>query len=210
MTLTTTIKTKKFFRKSINAIFIDDARKKKLNEIVNHIVVERKKLNKVKLNFICTHNSRRSQLAQVWAHYAIQYFRLKRIKSYSGGTEVTAMHRNTIKTLQEVGFEFTLIEFSHNNPFYEISAKSLKKPTISFSKLYDDPLNKKPFIAITTCNSADKNCPFIPDALKRIHLTYVDPKFSDNTSEMSIKYLETNKQIAAEMHFIFQQVKSLL
>lgn len=210
MTLTTTIKTKKFFRKSINTIFIDDARKKNLNEIVNHIVVERKKLNKVKLNFICTHNSRRSQLAQVWAHYAIQYFRLKRIKSYSGGTEVTAMHRNTVKTLQEVGFEFTLIEFSHNNPVYEISAKSLKKPTISFSKLYDDPLNKKPFIAITTCNSADKNCPFIPDALKRIHLPYVDPKFSDNTAEMSIKYLETNKQIAAEMHFIFQQVKSLL
>jgi len=210
MTSTTTIKTKKFFSKVINTIHIDDNRKKLLNDLVTHIVVEKKKLNKVKLNFICTHNSRRSQLAQVWAHYAINYFKLKRIKAYSGGTEVTAMHRNTIKSLQEVGFEFVLLEFSHKNPVYEISFKSMKKPIISFSKLFDDPINKKPFIAITTCDSVNENCPFIPDALTRIHLPYVDPKFSDNTSETSIKYLETNKQIAAEMHFIFQQVKSLL
>ena len=210
MTGITTIKTKKFFNNAINNVVIDDSRKELLNKIVIQIVVERKKIKKVKLNFICTHNSRRSQLAQVWAHYAIQYFKLKQIKSYSGGTEITSVHKNIIRTLQCADFKFLLIEFSHKNPVYEISYKSMKKPIIIFSKPYDDVSNKKPFIAITTCGTADKNCPFIPDALKKIHLPYIDPKYSDNTTESSKIYLETSLQIAAEMHFIFKRVKNLL
>lgn len=210
MSETTTIKTKKFFNNANVEDTISNKRKELLNTLVKQIVIERKKSNKVRLNFICTHNSRRSQLAQVWAHYAIQYFKLKRIKSYSGGTEVTAMHKNTVKTLQEVGFKFKLLEFSHENPVYEISYKKVKKPIISFSKLYDDPINKKPFIAITTCASAEENCPFIPEALKRIHLPYIDPKSSDNSPEMEAKYLETNQQIATELFYVFQQVKNLI
>ncbi len=205
----TAIKTTKFFNNANAIITLDTTRKELLNTLVDQIVIERKKNNKVSLNFICTHNSRRSQLAQVWAHYAIRYFKLKRIKSYSGGTEITAMHRNTVKTLQNVGFKFKLLEFSHENPVYEISFKKMKKPIVSFSKLHDDTINKKPFIAITTCASAEENCPFIPDALARIHLPYIDPKSSDDTPEMQTKYLETNQQIAAELFYVFQQVKSL-
>ena len=151
----TTIKTKEFFNNANAKVTIGTNRKELLDRLVDQIVIERRKQHKVRLNFICTHNSRRSQLAQVWAHYAIRYFKLKRIKSYSGGTEVTAMHRNTVKTLQDAGFKFKLLEFSHENPVYEISFKKSKKPIVSFSKLYDDPINKKPFIAITTCSSAE-------------------------------------------------------
>lgn len=207
---TTTIKTKKFFKQSFENFKLSDERKQVLLKIVDLVVTERKKLLKVRLNFICTHNSRRSQLGQVWAHYAVQYFKLKRIKSYSGGTEVTAMHANTIKTLQNVGFKFSLLEFSHENPVYEITYNKIRKPIIAFSKLFDDVSNKKPFIAITTCASAHENCPFIPEALARIHVPYIDPKIADNTPEMDKKYLETNEQIAAEMYFVFQQVQSLL
>lgn len=180
-----------------------------LNTLATFIINEKKELRKVRLNFICTHNSRRSQFSQVWAHYAIQYFKLKRIKSYSGGTEVTAFHRNTIKSLQQTSFKFELKAFSHDNPIYEITYKKVKKPITGFSKLYDDSLNKKPFIAITTCASAEQNCPFIPDALKRFHVGYKDPKEFDNTGLSDEKYLETNKTIAGEMNYLFQKVVDL-
>lgn len=203
---TSTMKTKKFFNASIKEFEITEDRKVLLNTISQFISNERKKFKKVRLNFICTHNSRRSQLAQVWAHYAISFYKLKRIRSYSGGTEATAFHRNTISTLQDAGFKFTLKEFSHENPIYEISYKGMKKPIVGFSKLYDHKINKAPFIAITTCSSAAENCPFIPEALQRFHVPYIDPKSSDDTELMSKKYLETNRQIAAEMNYIFQQV----
>ncbi|AOW19573.1 low molecular weight phosphatase family protein [Urechidicola croceus] len=204
------INTKKFFTDSLNNLVLTEERKELLDRIAQFIANERKSKHKVFLNFICTHNSRRSQLAQVWAHYAILFYQLKNSKSFSGGTEETAFHRNTIKTLQEVGFKFNLKEFSHKNPVYEISFKNMKKPIIGFSKIFDHESNKKPFIAITTCSSANENCPFIADALKRFHLPYEDPKSSDNTPNTSQKYLETNKQVAAEMNYIFKQVSNLI
>lgn len=207
---TSTMKTKKFFNESIKEIEISNDRKEILNSIAQFIRDEKKKFKKVRLNFICTHNSRRSQLSQVWAHYAIKFYKIKRVKSYSGGTETTAFHRNTIKTLQEVGFKFTLKEFSHENPVYSIAYKGMRKPIVGFSKLYNDTINKSPFIAITTCSSADKNCPFISEALQRFHVGYEDPKSSDGTELMSKKYLETNKQIAAEMNYLFQQVSKII
>jgi arsenate reductase len=207
---TTIINTEKFFTEIDLNNNLRENRKKTLLNIVNVIIHELKSSNQVNLNFICTHNSRRSQFAQVWAHYAIEYFNLDGITSYSGGTEVTAMHRNTVKSLRDVQFKFDLVTFSHENPVYEVTYENNKNPIVSYSKLYDDEFNKKPFIAITTCDSADKNCPFIPDALKKIHLAYIDPKASDDTPEMSSSYLNTSKEIASEMYFIFKEVKSQL
>ena len=119
------------------------------------------------------------------------------------------MHRNTVKTLQKVGFEFNILDFSHSNPIYDISFEGNKNLIKCFSKLYNDTENKHPFIAITTCSSADENCPYIAEAIHRLHVPYVDPKVSDNTPQMESKYLATSKEIAAEMFFIFQQVKSI-
>lgn len=210
MAETTRTNTKKFFTEIDSIEKLNENRKEIILSIVDSIIYELKNTNQVNLNFICTHNSRRSQFAQVWAHYAIDFFDLKGIESYSGGTEVTAMNRNTVKSLLEVDFKFDVLEFSHENPIYEITYEEYKNPITSYSKLYDDKFNKKPFIAITTCNSADENCPFIPDALKRIHLPYIDPKSSDDTPEMSSSYLKTSRQIATEMYFIFQEVKKRL
>ena len=200
-----TMKTKKFFTDSIKEYEISDERKELLDTIAQFIIDEKKQFKKVRLNFICTHNSRRSQLSQVWAHYAISFFKLKRIKSYSGGTETTAFHMNTVKTLQKTGFKFILKEISHDNPVYKIKSTSMKKSITGFSKLYDDPSNKSPFVAITTCSSAAENCPFIPEAIKRFHLPYIDPKASDSTDSMEETYLKTNQQIAAEMNYLFQR-----
>lgn len=201
--------TENFFKKSVKSINIDLDRKKLLFKIANTIAMHYQKNGFVNLNFICTHNSRRSQLGQVWAFFAADYFGLS-INAYSGGTEVTAFFRNTVKTLQKVGFSFQVADFNHQNPKYVISFDETDKSIFGFSKRYDHPENKNPFIAITTCNNADANCPFIPEAQERFHLPFVDPKFSDGTEKQDEIYLKTNRQIAGEVFTIFSEVKNLL
>ena len=110
-------KIKLFFENAAKNLEITDDRKNLLISIAKKIKEETLNSNtNTYLNFICTHNSRRSQLAQVWAYYAAYYFNLSNIKSYSGGTAVTAFFRNTVKTLQETGFNFQVTEFDHQNP----------------------------------------------------------------------------------------------
>ena len=177
-----------------------------LDEIVNYIYKTTFKNKIPKLNFICTHNSRRSQLAQVWGFFAAEYFNLN-IYSYSGGTEVTAFFLNTVKTLQKVGFTFNLQNFSHQNPKYVITFEGSSKSILGFSKRFDHQENKNPFIAITTCNNADTNCPLIPEAILRFHLPFVDPKSSDGLDNQDETYLKINQQIAAEIYYIFSEIK---
>lgn len=196
-----------FFEKSFKKSQLKSDRKDLLDKIAAAIANEYEKSGLVNLNFICTHNSRRSQLGQVWSHVAAEYFKL-RINSFSGGTEVTAFHRNTVNTLQKVGFSFKVKEFSHQNPVYSITHENTKSPIIGFSKVYDDPHNRNPYFAITTCNSADQNCPFIPEAIQRFHLPFVDPKYSDNSPEQDEVYLKTNSEIASEVFYLFQTIKN--
>ncbi|UMB61532.1 hypothetical protein MHL31_04830 [Lutibacter sp. A80] len=204
---TVAINTEQFFKQSKKDLTIDSERINLLTNIVHYISNEIKKNKKVYLNFICTHNSRRSQLCQVWAKYALDYYKLKNIECFSGGTDVTAFYRNTVKTLQEVGFKFEILEFSHQNPVYAITYKNCETPIIVFSKIYNNELNKKPFIALTTCSNAEKDCPHISEAIERFYIPFNDPKNFDNSLYKAEKYLETNKQIAGEIHFIFDLVK---
>lgn len=207
---TKSINTKTFFEEAKKETVITTNRKEILTALAETIIDEYNEREKINLNFICTHNSRRSQFGQVWSFFAAEYFDLKNIFSYSGGTEVTAFHRNTVKCLQKTGFDFSVVDFSHQNPRYLISFKGSNKSILGFSKTYDNPNNNFPYIAITTCDSADENCPFIPDAIERFHLPYTDPKSSDNTPLVNETYLKTSKQIAAEMHFVFEIIKNQL
>jgi arsenate reductase (thioredoxin) len=206
MPKTSTTSLQNFFENSYAALSISKERSEKLDGIAKTIARIYQKEGTVNLNFICTHNSRRSQFGQVWSYFAAAYFELN-INAFSGGTEVTAFFKNTVKTLQSEGFEFELLNFSHENPKYSISFKETKKSILGFSKLFDDPENLHPFIAITTCNNADENCPFIPTASHRFHLPFVDPKFSDDTEEQDTIYEKTSQQIAGEIYYIFTKVK---
>ncbi len=205
---TVSINTEQFFKKALTDLKIDTKRSQLLKNIGLFIGQKIKENEQINLNYICTHNSRRSQLAHIWSNYAANYFQFKKIESFSGGTAATAFFRNTVKTLQEVGFNFQLVEFSHHNPTYLIRYKNCTSPIIGFSKLYEHEKNQKPFIAITTCSLADENCPFINDAIQRFHLPFVDPKKFDHTLLQSEKYLETNKQIAGEIHYIFKMIEN--
>lgn len=202
---TDTVAATLFFEKVVKKNGIAEDRKVLLSKIANSINSYLTDNKTVNLNFICTHNSRRSQLSQVWAAFAAAYYNIN-IQSFSGGTEATAFHRNTVKTLQKAGFTFKVKEFSHQNPVYTIHCDEPNFEVIGFSKVYDDPANKQPFIAITTCNDADANCPYIPEALERFHLPFIDPKTSDFTDEQDEFYLKINKQIAGEIGYLFSLI----
>lgn len=204
---TKNVDTKIFFEQAREQIIISNTRKEILRNISNSIIEQYKEREQINLNFICTHNSRRSQFAQAWSFFAIEYFGLKNMYAYSGGTEVTSFHRNTIKSLQKAGFIFNIFNFYHQNPHYLISFANSKNNFLGFSKTYDDSTNNYPYIAITTCDEADQNCPFIPDAISKFHLPYSDPKESDNTDLTTETYLKTNKKIAGEIFFIFDMIK---
>jgi arsenate reductase (thioredoxin) len=185
---------------------ISSERKETLAELAGYI---RKKLDnneEIRLTFICTHNSRRSHISQIWAQVAADYYKIKKVKCYSGGTEVTAFNPRAVKAIQRAGFTVTSSDNS-DNPIYEVSYAPEGKSLQAWSKKYDDVLNPvKGFAAIMTCSDADEKCPFVAGADFRLPLPYIDPKIADDTSEEIKTYNERVAQIAIEMFYLFSIV----
>ncbi len=187
---------------------IASERKIILQPLIDYIQVKTNTNQPIALNFICTHNSRRSHLSQVWAQTMASYFHIPNVVCYSGGTEATALFPVAAKTLNNLGFKIEKLS-NENNPVYAIKYSENSHPVIGFSKTYDAPFNPvSEFAAIMTCSSADKGCPIILGAEKRIPITYDDPKAFDHTPQQLEKYNERSLQIATEMKHIFSQIKS--
>ena len=186
---------------------IDDDRKRLLSEL-SGFIQQRVSHGVVNLNFICTHNSRRSHIAQLWAQVAAYYYGVSRVACFSGGTEATAFNPRAVKAMQEAGFEITK-KTQSENPEYEIRYSTEAPALKVFSKKYDHPFNpKKDFAAVMTCSHADENCPVISGALKRISITYDDPKDFDNKPQEETKYRERVYQIGREMLYVFSLVRN--
>lgn len=193
---------------ALNFESISDERKIILQPLVDFIQGKADNDQEIRLNLICTHNSRRSHLSQVWAQTAAAHYAIKNVFCYSGGTEATAMFPMAAKTLVKQGFQIKTIA-EGNNPVYAIKYAENEHPVIGFSKTFDDSFNpQSEFAAILTCSSADKGCPFIAGAEKRIPITFEDPKAFDNTPQQAEKYEERSVQIATEMFYVFSQIKS--
>lgn len=189
----------------INQISVE--RKTVLQPLVEFIQTKVNEKKEIRLNLICTHNSRRSHLTQVWSQTAAAYFNIKNVFCYSGGTEATAMFPMAVKTLEKQGFQIKTIA-EGSNPIYTIKYAENEHPIIGFSKTYDDGFNpQNEFVAIMTCSQADGGCPFIAGAERRIPITFDDPKAFDNTPQQAEKYEERSLQIAAEMFYVFSQIK---
>ena len=193
---------------TLNFESISDDRKIILQPLVDFIQRKANNNQEIRLNLICTHNSRRSHLSQVWAQTAAAHYGVKNVFCYSGGTEATAMFPVAAKTLAKQGFQIKTIA-EGSNPVYAIKYAENEHPVIGFSKTFDDDFNpQSEFAAILTCSSADKGCPFIAGAEKRIPVTFEDPKAFDNTPQQAEKYEERSLQIASEMFYVFSQIKS--
>lgn len=161
----------------------------------------------VKLIFICTHNSRRSHFGQVWAQIAAYHYGIEPIDCFSGGTETTACNPRTVAALERAGIEAQAITQS-GNPVYLFRYADGVNPSAAFSKVYNQAPNPgKDFAAVMTCSQAEENCPFIPGASKRFSIMYEDPKTSDGTPDETAVYDARCRQIAAEMLYVFYQVK---
>lgn len=185
------------------ASLISDKRKQEL-EVLSQFVKDRN--GKADLIFICTHNSRRSHLSQIWAQVAANHFGFDNVTTYSGGTEATAFFPSGIEAIRHAGIE--VLELSEGkNPVYAVNYSKTAHPIICFSKKYDAAFNsQKDFAAIMTCDHADENCPFIPDAGQRIPIRYEDPKVADGTPQQLAKYIERSEQICREMLYVFSKI----
>ena len=186
---------------------ISTERMQELDKIADYISSRIKSNESADLIYICTHNSRRSHFGQIWGATAAAYYGIKNVKTYSGGTEATACNFRSVEALKRVGY---LIEKTTetSNPIYQIQYAIGGPKLTAFSKKYDDEANpKKGFCAVMTCTSADKACPVIFGASKRISTPFEDPKAFDGTAEESKKYDERCKQIATEAFYVFSKVK---
>lgn len=193
---------------SLQVDTITEDRKLILQPLIDFIKDKVTQEKEIRINFICTHNSRRSHLTQIWAQTMAIYFNLQTVKTYSGGTEATAMFPKVAETLINMGFKIDKIA-TQENPIYSIKFNDNSHPIIGFSKKYDDDFNPKTaYAAVMTCSQADKGCPFVAGTEKRIAITYEDPKLFDGKENQSEKYTERSLQIATEMFYVFSKVKN--
>jgi protein-tyrosine-phosphatase len=181
-------------------------RQRVLKRVADHIRSKAQAGNTSQLLFICTHNSRRSHLGQIWAQTAAAYYDVPGVKTYSGGTEVTACNARIVATLQRAGFEITNTTPALGNPVYLVRYGAKNEPLRVFSKEYSSEENPtSDFVALMTCDSADKACPLVLGSVLRVAVSYVDPKISDGTDAETRTYEERSRQIAREMLFLMKE-----
>jgi arsenate reductase len=181
---------------------IPDERKRALREVSAFVATKRRAGQVAELTFICTHNSRRSQMGQLWAAAAAAHFRVDGVRTYSGGTEVTAFNPRAVAAMRRAGFVSEAP--GGDNPHYEVTFNESGPVIECFSKRYDDPVNPATdFAAIMTCSDADEACPVINGASLRAPIRYEDPKVADGTPHEALAYDARCLQIATEMLYLF-------
>ena len=181
---------------------ISAERKEVLAEMAAFVRAKNQQGEVAELTFICTHNSRRSHMAQLWAAAAVDFYgKQPGIRSYSGGTEVTAFNPRAVKAMREAGFEISAE--GSTNPTYTVKWTENQIGSACFSKHYAHPSNPQSgFGAVMTCSDADEACPIVFGAEDRFSLPYRDPKEADNTPEEAARYTERCRQIARELLYM--------
>jgi hypothetical protein len=183
-------------------------RKQQLQQVADFVREQVQAGKPARLTFICTHNSRRSHLAQVWAQTAAAHYGVSTVETYSGGTEATAFNPRAIAALRRAGFSIPDPDAAQN-PHYRLSFAKEADPLDCFSKVYHDAPNPAgDFCAVMVCGEADRNCPLVKGAVRRLAIPYDDPKAFDGTPQESEQYDQRCRQIAREMLYIFWQLRS--
>ncbi len=185
---------------------IDSSRKAQLEELSTYIRERRDAGKPVRLVFVCTHNSRRSHMAQLWATVAAEAYRF-RVSAYSGGTESSAFNPRAVSAMERAGFRIEKTT-DDDNPIYHVRFSDDRPAMTCFSKKYDNAPNPKAdFAAVMVCGEADKACPSVAGANRRIAIPFVDPKISDGTPKEAATYDERCAQIAREMLYVMNSAR---
>jgi hypothetical protein len=185
---------------------IPQQRRDELRKLAAYMHDRAKAHQPARLTFICTHNSRRSQICQIWAAAAAAYYGRSGVEVYSGGTEVTSFNARAVAALRRAGFVIDEPKTTQN-PRFHVRFGAAGPELECLSKFYGDASNPKAdFCAVMTCSLADKQCPIVQGAARRLSLPFDDPKVFDNTPQESRKYDERCEQIARELLFVFSCV----
>ena len=163
----------------------------------------------LRVNFICTHNSRRSHFCEILFRSAALHFGLKNVRTYSGGTEGTALFPEVAASFERHGFT-AVSEDAEGQLAWKIFHSDLEKleeSPLLFSKAYTHKVNpQENYHAVMVCDSANEACPIVFGATKRHPVLFVDPKRSDGTPEQSRVYDATLQDIASEMGFVARRI----
>lgn len=182
------------------------SRRQTLDQIAAYVQTKKDHGECARLVFICTHNSRRSHLAQIWAQAAAAFYGVPDVRTFSGGTEVTAFNPRAVAALTRAGFDLRQTTVG-SNPIYHVRFQADGKPMSAYSKVYSDAPNpQESFCAVMTCTSADKACPVVFGADLRIALPYEDPKAADDLPQESARYGERVREIGRDMLYVFSTV----
>ena len=181
----------------------------------------------IQLLFVCTHNSRRSQIAQAIAPFLFRRMAIEMsesadrnrssesyarasLQSFSGGTEATMVHPNTVAALLRAGFSNATRQDTESS----VTERLLDpdgEPIQLFSKIIQDSANPTHgFAAVMVCSSADAGCPVVAGADARISLPFEDPGQMDNTPEADATYDGAVASIAGDLAAIFSIFRAMV
>ena len=125
--------------------------------------------------FLCTGNSCRSQIAQAYlAELGGDLFEV-----YSAGLEPHGVNPNTIKVMEEAGFDMSGHRSKHLDEY---------KGKVNFDFL------------ITVCGNADERCPFFPGMGTRLHWPFEDPAAYEGSEDAKLAFFrKVRDQIKAKI-----------
>ncbi|MFN0067873.1 MAG: low molecular weight phosphatase family protein [Limisphaerales bacterium] len=184
-----------------------------LDAVAGDMVARLRDGHSADLTFICTHNSRRSHLSEVWAVTAAYHHGLRRVRAFSGGTQVTACNCRTVTAMRRAGFEIADATGAaeDDNPVYLVRFAGDRPPVRAYSKLYNADANpREGFIALMTCSSADRSCPVVAGAVARHAMHYADPRLCDDLPTETQAYDERCREIARELFYLMGTVRARL
>ena len=146
-------------------------------------------------------------MAQIWGVHRRAVLRHTGSCHLLGGTEATAFDPRAVSAMVRAGF-WVERQSKEANPVFLVHAGSELPPVRAFSKAYHDPSNPQHgFCAVLTCSSADRECPVIPSADRRVLVPYEDPKSADGTDREAEVYDERCREICREMVWLFARVE---
>ena len=108
-----------------------------------------------KVLFLCTENSCRSQMAEGLVNHDL----MGEVQAFSAGVRATRVNPRAIQVMAELG----------------IDIRGQR------SKSMDEFADEQFDLAITLCDSAQKQCPMFPGARRLIHMGFPDPAKATGT-----------------------------
>ena len=188
---------------------IKDERKENLNILGEYILSNSPGKSGISLLFICDKNSRRSQFAQVWAQTAAYFYKIDKLKSYSGGLSETAINYRIMESLKRAGFSVTAVEAYSKNPVYLLSLGRKYPDIFIFSKRYDYWNNPSMDFASIYCSKSEEISELkVLGSDQIIELPYENVQIFDSSVGGAGKNDQVCREIASEMFYVMNYVNS--